>query len=146
MLRLLEVHCIPILTYASEVVHVEDRDYRKILRVAFGSIYRKRFGCGYRKSVTELQHCLNRPTWEELLDKRKAALLQKFPKLPACSLVRALSSYAYVLVGWIVLFFFSFKLYYLLNCTEYLFDWMLPIYLIYLIECYLFNCTTLMCE
>ena len=99
MLRLLEAHCIPILTYAIEIVHVKDRDCRRKLRVAYNSVYRKMFGYSYRESVTELQHCLNRPTWEELLDKRKAAFLQKFPKLPACSLVRALSSYAYVLVG-----------------------------------------------
>ena len=98
MLRLLEAHCLPILTYAIEVVHVKDRDYRRKLRVAYNSVYRKMFGYSYRESVTELQHCLNRPTWEELLDKRKAAFLQKFPKLPAGSLVRALSSYAYVLV------------------------------------------------
>ena len=98
MLRLLEAHCIPILTYAIEVVHVKDRDYRRKLRVAYNSVYRKMFGYSYRESVTELQHCLKRPTWEELLDKRKAAFLQKFPKLPAGSLVRALSSYAYVLV------------------------------------------------
>ena len=98
MLRLLEAHCLPILTYAIEVVHVKDRDYRRKLRVAYNSVYRKMFGYSYRESVTELQHCLNRPTWEELLDKRKAAFLQKFLKLPACSLVGALSSYAYVLV------------------------------------------------
>ena len=107
MLRLLEAHCIPILTYAIEVVHVKDRDCRRKLRVAYNSVYRKMFGYSYRESVTELQHCLKRPTWEELLDKRKAAFLQKCPKLPTCSLVRALSSHVYVLTCWMFFFLFS---------------------------------------
>ena len=43
MLQLLEAHCVSILTYAIEVIHVVDRDERRRLRVAYNSIYRKVF-------------------------------------------------------------------------------------------------------
>ena len=69
-LLLLEVQCISILTYAIEVIHVADRDERRRLRVAYNSIFRRVFGYRYWESVTELQHALQRPTWEELIDKR----------------------------------------------------------------------------
>ena len=63
MLRLIEAHCIPILSYAIEIVHVRDRDERRKLRVAYNAPYRKLFGYTYRESVTALQHNLKRPTW-----------------------------------------------------------------------------------
>ena len=44
MLRLLESHCVPLLTYAVEINHVSDRDERRQLRVAYNSIFRKLFG------------------------------------------------------------------------------------------------------
>ena len=72
MLQLLESKCVSILTYAIEVIHVADRDERRRLRVAYNSIFRRVFGYRNWESVTNLQHALNRPTWEELLDKRKA--------------------------------------------------------------------------
>ena len=71
LLRLLEAHCLPILTYGIEIIHVINRDDRRQLRVAYNSIFRCLFHYSYNKSVTALQHALNRPTWEELLEKRQ---------------------------------------------------------------------------
>ena len=71
MMQLLEAHCLPILTYAIDVIHVANRDERRRLRVAYKSIYRKTFNYRPRKSVTALQHNLHRPTWEELLNSRR---------------------------------------------------------------------------
>ena len=71
MLQLLETQCVSILTYAVEVIHVVDRDERRRLRVAYNSIFRRIFGYRDWESVTDLQHALNRPTWEELVEKRK---------------------------------------------------------------------------
>ena len=59
MLRLLEAHCLPILTYAIETIHsihISDRDDRRHMRVAYNEIYRKMFGYSYRESVELLQH------------------------------------------------------------------------------------------
>ena len=66
-LRLIETHCVPILTYAIEIVHVADRDERRSLRVAYNAIFRKIFGYRHFESVTALQHSLDRKTWEELV-------------------------------------------------------------------------------
>ena len=38
-LNLLEAHCLPILTYGIEVIHVSNRDDRRQLRVAYNSIF-----------------------------------------------------------------------------------------------------------
>ena len=84
MLRLLESQCISILTYAVEVIHVADRDERRKLRVAYNSVFRKVFGYRDWESVSELQHALKRPTWEELLEKRTANFMKSVKK---CSLV-----------------------------------------------------------
>ena len=70
MLQLLETHCLPILTYAIDVIHVTDRDERRKMRVAYNSIFRKIFGYRPWESVTDLQHSLQRPTWEELVNNR----------------------------------------------------------------------------
>ena len=43
MLRLIESHCVPLLTYAIEIVHVANRDERRQLRVAYNSVFRKLF-------------------------------------------------------------------------------------------------------
>ena len=53
---------------------VANRDKRRRLRVAYNSIFRKIFGYRTWESVTDLQHALKRPTWEELVAKRN----QKF--------------------------------------------------------------------
>ena len=70
MLQLLESHCLSVLTFAIEVIHVADADERRRLRVAYNSIFRKVFDYRDWESVTELQHALKRPTWEELLARR----------------------------------------------------------------------------
>ena len=70
MLQLLETHCLSILSYAIEVIHVADQDTRRKLRVAYNSIFREVFAYTRRESVTDLQHQLGRPTWEELIVKR----------------------------------------------------------------------------
>ena len=75
MLQLLESHCLSILTYAIDVIHVIDADERRRLRVAYNSLFRKVFGYRTRDSVTELQHSLRRPTWEELVERRKTKFL-----------------------------------------------------------------------
>ena len=75
MLRLLESHCLPILTYAIEVIHVDDEDKRRKLRVAYNAIFRKIFEYRRSDSVRELQMFLERPTWEDLISKRKAKFL-----------------------------------------------------------------------
>ena len=71
MLQLLEVHCVSILTYAIDVLHVADRDERRRLRVAYNSIFRRLFNYRPWESVTELQRALRRPTWEELVERRR---------------------------------------------------------------------------
>ena len=76
-LRLLETHCLPILTYGIEVIHVTNRDDRRQLRVAYNSIFRNLFHYSYNESVTALQHSLSRPTWEELSENRRQRFLKK---------------------------------------------------------------------
>ena len=71
MLRFIETHCIPLLSYAIEVVHVADRDERRQLRVAYNSVFRKIFCYRWSQSVTMLQAFLKRPTWEQLVEKRR---------------------------------------------------------------------------
>ena len=92
MLRLLEAHCLPILAYGIEVVTVADRDDKRHMRVAYNAIFRKLFNYSYRESVTDLQHMLCRPTWEELIEKRKGSFLKKISLLPNDSLARAICS------------------------------------------------------
>ena len=81
MLQLLETHCLPILTYTIEVIHVADRDVRRKMRVAYNSLFRKVFNYRQWESVTELQHSLQhslqRPTWEELVDIRTNKFLNR---------------------------------------------------------------------
>ena len=77
LLQLIETHCLPILTYAIEVLHVSNRDENRSLRVAYNSIFRKIFGYRIFESVTELQHALGRKTWEELIEKRKRVFVAR---------------------------------------------------------------------
>ena len=92
MLRLLETHCVSVLSYAIEVVTVADRKKRSKMRVAYNSIFRKLFNYSWRESVTELQHTLGRPTWEELISKRVDNFVKKCRQMPTDTLVHALSS------------------------------------------------------
>ena len=76
MLRLVETHCVPILTYGIEITHVSDQREGSKLRVAYNSLFRKIFGYRYYDSVREIQGFLGRPTWEELVERRKTGFVQ----------------------------------------------------------------------
>ena len=90
MLRLIEAHCVPILCYAIEMTDVANRDERRSLRVAYNAIFRKLFGYRLFESVSNLQHALGRPTWEELVEKRKSGFLMRARLCEDHSLIRAL--------------------------------------------------------
>ena len=72
MLKLIETHCVPLLTYAIEVIHVTDRNERRQLRVAYNSIFCKIIGYRWSESVSALQSFLGRPTWELIVEKRQS--------------------------------------------------------------------------
>ena len=90
LLRLIESHCVPILTYAFEVTVVANRDERRSLRVAYNSVFRKLFGYRHFESVTNLQHSLDRPTWEELVEKRQNGFLKRAKNCQNGTLVKFL--------------------------------------------------------
>ena len=71
MLRLIESHCIPLLTYACEIIHIANQHERRQLRVAYNSVFRKIFGYRWSQSVSALQSFLGRKTWEQILEKRR---------------------------------------------------------------------------
>ena len=91
LLRLIESHCVPILSYAIEMTDVSNRDERRSLRVAYNSIFRKLFGYRFFESVSNLQHSLQRPTWEELVKKRQSGFLRRARDCADGTLVRLLS-------------------------------------------------------
>ena len=91
-LRLLESHCLPILTFEIEVIHVPNHNTRRQLRVAYNSIFRNLFQYTYRESVTDLQHSLGRKTWEELLELRKLKFSRSCASCTDSSLVRVAGS------------------------------------------------------
>ncbi len=88
--RLLEAHCIPIISYAIEVNHVRDRSDRRKLGVAYNSVHRKILDYNYNEISTQLQHYLGRPTWEELIEKRKSDFFYKLSQCPNDTLMRTL--------------------------------------------------------
>ena len=88
MLHLLETHCVPILTYGIEMIFVSDRAERRKLRVAYNSIFRKIFAYRWNESVSELQSVLGRPTWEQLVERRRSNFLRKSCTCPPESLLR----------------------------------------------------------
>ena len=77
MLQLLESHCVPILSYATEIIHVSNRDERRQLRVAYNSLFRKLFMYKWTESVSALQAFLGRPTWEQLVETRREKFLTR---------------------------------------------------------------------
>ena len=89
LLQLIETHCVPILSYAIEIVEVANRDERRSMRVAYNSIFRKLFGYRSFESVTNLQHSLKRHTWEELSEKRRAGFLRRARMCSPDTLIRA---------------------------------------------------------
>ena len=93
MLRLLEAHCVPILSYGVEVLRIADRKQKNKLRVAYNSIFRKLFNFSWRESVSELQHELGRPTWEELVSQRRQNFEIKCREFHSNSLVRTINTF-----------------------------------------------------
>ena len=89
LLQLVETHCVSILTYGIEIVDIANRDEKRSMRVAYNSIFRKLFGYRSFESVTNLQHCLGRPTWEELVECRCAGFMRRARSCDADSLERA---------------------------------------------------------
>ena len=77
MLRLIESHCISILTYGIEIITIANRDMRRQLRVAYNSVFRRIFNYRSFQSVRELQSFLDRPKWEALVEKRTRNFEQK---------------------------------------------------------------------
>ena len=73
MLRLVESHCVPILTYAIELSHFSDARENSKIRAAYNSLFQKIFGYRTFESVTDLQLRLARPTWEMLMEKMRNA-------------------------------------------------------------------------
>ena len=88
MLRLLETHCVPVLSYCIEVIYVADRAERRKLRVAYNSIFRRIFSYRTYESVTALQGFLNRPTWEQIIDRSRNSLKHSILTFPTDSLLR----------------------------------------------------------
>ena len=119
MLNLVETHCVPLLTYAIEVVHVANRDEKRQLRVAYNSLFRKIFGYRWCESVTALQGFLGRPAWEQLVDRRTNGFITRLQRNGGDTLAHALlflfidmpySSYycRFYISCWFSLLWFSF--------------------------------------
>ena len=83
MLKLVETHCIPILTYGIELADFIDHRERSKVRAAYNSIFRKIFGYRNFESVTDLQLSLARPTWEMLCEIRKESFYQRLSQSSA---------------------------------------------------------------
>ena len=90
LLRLIESHCMPVLTYGVEVSYIADRDERRSLRVAYNAIFRKLYGYRMSDSVTNLQHSLGRLTWEETVDKKHQLFVKRAKLCPRDTLVYTL--------------------------------------------------------
>ena len=110
MLRLIESHCIPLLTYAIEIVNVADRDERRQLRVAYNSVFRKIFCYRWSQSVSMLQSFLERPTWEQLVEKRRNNFCKRLNRDSSDSLARPI-------LFTVLYLFFYLLLCVIVNCT-----------------------------
>ena len=83
MLRLVETHCTPILTYGIELADSVDYREKSKVRAAYNSVFRKIFGYRNFESVTDLQLSLARPTWEMLCEIRKESFYQRLSQSSA---------------------------------------------------------------
>ena len=83
MLRLVESHCIPILTYGIEMAEFIDHREKSKVRAAYNSVFRKIFGYRTYESVTDLQLSLGRPTWELLCGSRKESFYHRLSQSSA---------------------------------------------------------------
>ena len=90
LLHLVETHCVPLLTYAIEIVDVLNRDECRQLRVAYNSLFRKIFNYRWSESVTALQGFLGRPTWEQLVERRRCSFVHRLLNASSDSLARKL--------------------------------------------------------
>ena len=86
MLHLVETHCVPILTFTIEMIHVSNRNECRQLRVAYNSLFRKIFQHRWTESVSALQAFLERPTWEQLTVKRRKNFVQRIKESDLLSL------------------------------------------------------------
>ena len=77
MLRLVEAHCVPILTYGIEILQFSDYREKSKIRAAYNSLFRKIFGYRQFESVTNLQLNHARPTWEMLTEIRKTGFYHR---------------------------------------------------------------------
>ena len=91
MLRLVESHCVPVLTYGIEISHLSDVRERSKIRAAYNSLFRRIFGYRIFESVTDLQLSLARPTWELLTEKLKAGFFNRISRCIAASPVHIFS-------------------------------------------------------
>ena len=91
MLRLVESHCVPILTYGLEIAYFADASERSKLRAAYNSLFRRIFGYRNFESVTKLQLNLARPTWEMLLEKIRCNFYSRIASSHATSPVHLFS-------------------------------------------------------
>ena len=91
MLRLVESHCIPILTYSMEIAHFADQREKSKIRAAYNSLFRKIFGYRTFESVTDLQLSLGHPTWEMLLEDMKVGFFERLSQCKADSPVHIFS-------------------------------------------------------
>ena len=91
MLRLVEAHCVPLLTYGMEIAHFSDPGERSKIRKAYNSLFRKIFGYRVFESVTDLQLTLACPTWELLVDKLKVGFYERLALCNAASPVHIFS-------------------------------------------------------
>ena len=91
MLRLVESHCVPILTYGMEVANFSDHKEKSRIRAAYNSLFRKIFGYRRFESVTDLQLSLGRPTWEMLLENMKVGFFERLSQCKADSPVHIFS-------------------------------------------------------
>ena len=91
MLRLAQSHCVPLLTYGMEIVHIIDPSERSKIRAAYNSLFRKIFGYRDFESVTELQLSLACPTWELLIQQQKESFHERLATCNANSPVHIFS-------------------------------------------------------
>ena len=85
MLRLVESHCVPILTYGIEIAHFSDSQEKSKIRAAYNSLFRRIFGYRLFESVTDLQLSLARPTWELLTESLKIGFYERLASSDAGS-------------------------------------------------------------
>ena len=88
MLRLVEAHCVPVLTYGIEIAQFSDAREGSEIRAAYNSLLKRIFDYCVRASVTDLQLSLERPTWELLVEKLKVGFYNRLTQCSAASPVQ----------------------------------------------------------